>query len=54
MPPNPRGTPGGIITGWGSALPDKVVTNDDLTATMDTNDKWIRERTGIARAPRRR
>jgi 3-oxoacyl-[acyl-carrier-protein] synthase-3 len=48
MPPSPRGTPGGIITGWGSALPDKVVTNDDLTLTMDTSDGWIRERTGIA------
>src|SRR5690606_38836158 len=35
------------ITGWGSALPEKVVTNDDLAATMDTSDEWIRERTGI-------
>lgn len=35
------------IRGWGSALPEKVVTNDDLAATMDTNDEWIRERTGI-------
>ncbi len=48
MPPNPGGTQGGIITGWGSALPEKVVTNDELTLTMDTNDTWIRERTGIA------
>jgi 3-oxoacyl-[acyl-carrier-protein] synthase-3 len=38
---------GGIITGWGIAVPDKVVTNDDLSVTMDTNDAWIRERTGI-------
>jgi 3-oxoacyl-[acyl-carrier-protein] synthase-3 len=35
------------IRGWGAALPEKVVTNDDLAATMDTNDEWIRERTGI-------
>src|ERR1700683_4374372 len=38
---------GGIVTGWGIAVPDKVVTNDDLSVTMDTNDAWIRERTGI-------
>ncbi|MFT7463425.1 MAG: 3-oxoacyl-[acyl-carrier-protein] synthase-3 [Pseudohongiellaceae bacterium] len=38
---------GAFITGWGSALPDQVVTNDDLAKTMDTNDTWIRERTGI-------
>lgn len=37
----------GRITGWGTALPDKVVTNDDLSKTMDTNDEWIHERTGI-------
>jgi 3-oxoacyl-[acyl-carrier-protein] synthase-3 len=41
------GTRGGIVTGWGIAVPDKVVTNDDLSVTMDTNDEWIRERTGI-------
>ena len=35
------------IRGWGAALPEKVVTNDDLAATMDTSDEWIRERTGI-------
>jgi 3-oxoacyl-[acyl-carrier-protein] synthase-3 len=38
---------GGIVTGWGIAVPDKVVTNDDLSVTMDTSDEWIRERTGI-------
>ena len=38
---------GGIVTGWGIAVPDKVVTNEDLSVTMDTNDAWIRERTGI-------
>ncbi|HEY5155904.1 MAG TPA: beta-ketoacyl-ACP synthase III [Acidimicrobiales bacterium] len=35
------------LTGWGAALPDKVVTNADLEATLDTNDAWITERTGI-------
>ena len=38
---------GGIVTGWGIAVPDKVVTNDDLSVTLDTNDAWIQERTGI-------
>jgi 3-oxoacyl-[acyl-carrier-protein] synthase-3 len=38
---------GSRIIGWGSALPEKVVTNDDLATTMDTSDEWIRERTGI-------
>ena len=38
---------GGVITGHGIAVPDKVVTNDDLSLTLDTNDAWIRERTGI-------
>lgn len=37
------------ITGWGSYLPEKVLTNDDLSEFMDTDDAWIRERTGIAR-----
>jgi 3-oxoacyl-[acyl-carrier-protein] synthase-3 len=40
-------TRGGIITGWGIGIPDNVVTNEDLSARMDTNDAWIRERTGI-------
>jgi 3-oxoacyl-[acyl-carrier-protein] synthase III len=38
---------GGVITGHGISVPDKVVTNDDLSLTLDTNDAWIRERTGI-------
>jgi 3-oxoacyl-[acyl-carrier-protein] synthase-3 len=40
-------TRGGVVTGWGIALPAKVVTNDDLSAFMDTTDSWIQERTGI-------
>ncbi|MGH9187980.1 MAG: 3-oxoacyl-ACP synthase, partial [Acidimicrobiales bacterium] len=39
--------PGARITGWGTALPDKIVTNADLEATLDTSDEWIRERSGI-------
>ncbi len=35
------------ITGWGMAVPETVVTNDDLAQRVDTNDQWIRERTGI-------
>lgn len=35
------------ILGTGSYVPEKVVTNDDLSAMMDTNDEWIRTRTGI-------
>lgn len=35
------------ITGLGKYLPDNVVTNDDLSKVMDTNDAWIQERTGI-------
>lgn len=31
----------------GMHVPDRVVTNDDLTALMDTSDEWIRTRTGI-------
>ncbi len=35
------------ITGWGMAVPELVLTNDDLAQKVDTNDQWIRERTGI-------
>ena len=35
------------ILGTGSALPKKVVRNDDLAAFLDTNDEWISTRTGI-------
>lgn len=33
--------------GTGFAVPDRVVTNDDLSRVMDTSDEWIRTRTGI-------
>src|SRR5439155_19042177 len=35
------------ITGLGTYVPEKVVTNDDLSLLVDTSDEWIRERTGI-------
>jgi 3-oxoacyl-[acyl-carrier-protein] synthase-3 len=35
------------IIGWGKAVPDRVLTNDDLSAMLDTSDEWIRQRTGI-------
>ncbi len=39
--------PGIQITGWGTALPDNVVTNHDLSQTVNTTDEWITDRTGI-------
>jgi 3-oxoacyl-[acyl-carrier-protein] synthase III len=33
--------------GTGFAVPDRIVTNDDLSRLMDTSDEWIRTRTGI-------
>jgi len=35
------------IVGVGHYLPEKVVTNNDLTKLMDTSDEWIKERSGI-------
>jgi 3-oxoacyl-[acyl-carrier-protein] synthase III len=35
------------ISGLGYYVPENVVTNDDLSKIMDTNDEWIQERTGI-------
>ncbi len=49
MPATPTGIRGAVITGWGTALPEKVLTNDDLAQMVETNDQWIRERTGIQR-----
>ena len=36
-----------VITGTGSYLPERVLTNDDLAKIVDTSDEWIRTRTGI-------
>ena len=35
------------IAGTGGYLPERVLTNDELSKTVDTTDEWIRERTGI-------
>ena len=35
------------ITGLGTCVPERVMTNDDLAKLVDTNDEWIVERTGI-------
>ncbi|MDQ3468587.1 MAG: ketoacyl-ACP synthase III [Actinomycetota bacterium] len=48
MPAIHPGARGAVITGWGTALPPKTLTNDDLRDMgLDTSDEWIRERTGI-------
>ena len=49
MPKVPSSARGARFTGWGLALPERVVTNDELSKTMETSDEWIRERTGIHR-----
>jgi 3-oxoacyl-[acyl-carrier-protein] synthase-3 len=36
-----------IIKGLGFYVPDNIVTNDDLSQIIETNDSWIQERTGI-------
>ncbi len=36
-----------IVTGSGFFVPEKIVTNDDLSKIMNTSDEWIIERTGI-------
>ena len=35
------------IKGIGKYLPEKVISNDDLSAILDTNDEWNSSRTGI-------
>ena len=48
MPAVRPGVRGAVITGWGTALPPKTLTNQDLADMgLDTNDEWIVERTGI-------
>ncbi|HTJ67172.1 MAG TPA: beta-ketoacyl-ACP synthase III [Actinospica sp.] len=38
-----------VLAGLGGFLPPRAVSNDDLAASMDTTDAWIRSRTGITR-----
>jgi 3-oxoacyl-[acyl-carrier-protein] synthase III len=42
-----QGAPGSRILSFGKYQPARVVTNDDLAATIDTSDEWIRSRVGI-------
>lgn len=35
------------ITGWGSYLPERILTNDEIAQIVDTSDEWITQRTGI-------
>ena len=50
MPAVRPGARGAVITGWGTALPPKTLTNQDLADMgLDTSDEWIVERTGIRR-----
>lgn len=35
------------ITGWGMAVPERVMTNEEISRVVDTNDEWIQSRTGI-------
>ena len=47
MTRRPDGIRGTTITGTGMYVPDRVLTNDDLSRLVDTSDEWIVERTGI-------
>lgn len=44
---SPRESRGVAILGTGHAVPDRVLTNDDLASFMETSDEWISQRTGI-------
>ena len=35
------------IVGWGMAVPERILTNHEITTMVDTTDEWIRQRTGI-------
>ncbi len=35
------------ITGWGMAVPEQILTNQELARRVDTNDEWIQSHTGI-------
>ena len=40
-----------IITGHGSYIPEKILSNEDLAKMVDTSDEWITTRTGIKNRP---
>ncbi len=41
------GTSCAVVESVGHYVPERIVTNDDLSQIMDTSDEWIRERTGV-------
>src|SRR3972149_6519730 len=47
--PKPPGdaVPFATITGWGKCMPPAILSNTDLSTFLDTDDEWIRSRTGI-------
>ncbi len=47
MNQQPKAVTRSVIAGCGSALPQRVMTNADMSKVVDTNDEWIVERTGI-------
>ncbi|MFG2088270.1 MULTISPECIES: beta-ketoacyl-ACP synthase III [unclassified Spirillospora] len=44
----PAATPGARILAFGDYRPARIVTNDEIAQTVDTDDEWIRSRVGIA------
>ena len=36
-----------IVRGVGSYLPERIITNEELSRTIDTSDEWIQQRVGI-------
>lgn len=47
MSPQPEAVRGATIVGTGMYVPERVLTNRDFEAIVDTSDEWIVERTGI-------
>ena len=47
MPRTPSSARGATILGWGTNLPEKVLTNHDLEKMVETSHDWIVERSGI-------
>ncbi len=47
LTPNPPPTCVSSIIGTGSYMPEKILTNDDLSKFVETSDEWITSRTGI-------
>ena len=46
-PTDPISAHRAVITGYGAFVPEKILTNDDLSKIVDTTDEWITTRTGI-------